>query len=120
MLARLFASSVPYCRGGWMDWKKSLDDTPQACRVVCGSRRSSSALTRHRTEATELVLQQLALQPEALARALHDGAARRRFTAHEQRYAEDTLVRHDGNFTGRPIGHDVEQRETMDVVGKYT
>ena len=52
----------------------------------------------HRPEALELVFQNLGLQPVAVTCALHDGAAGRGFTAHEQRYAEDALVADDGDL----------------------
>ena len=63
-----------------------------------------------RTEAPELALEQFGLEPHAVPRALHDGAAGRGVAAHEQRNAEDAFVAHDGDFGRRAVLHDVEQR----------
>src|ERR1700682_3506300 len=64
-----------------------------------------------RTETPELILKQIGLEPESVPRALHHRAAGRGLAAHEQGYAENTLVTYDGNFSGRAILHDVEQRK---------
>src|ERR1700738_2187279 len=64
-----------------------------------------------RSETPELILEQFGLEPESVPRALHHRAAGRGLAAHEQGYAENTLVTYDSDFSGRAILHDVEQRK---------
>src|ERR1700724_2427780 len=64
-----------------------------------------------RTETPELILEQSGLEPESVPGALHHRATGRGLAAHEQGYAEDTLVAYDGNFSGRAILHHVQQRK---------
>jgi hypothetical protein len=55
-----------------------------------------------RTETPELILEQSGLEPESVPGTLHHRAAGRRLAAHEQGYAEDTLVTDDSNFSDAP------------------
>src|SRR6202521_59477 len=50
-----------------------------------------------RAETPELILEQSGLEPESMPGALHHRAAGRGLAAHEQGYAENTLVTYDGN-----------------------
>ena len=45
-----------------------------------------------------------------MPRALHDGAAGRRVTTHEQGYAQDAFVANDGDLGRCAILHHIQQR----------
>src|SRR6202521_577599 len=64
-----------------------------------------------RSETPELILEQFGLEPESVPGALHHRAAGRGLAAHEQGYAEDTLVAYDRDFSGCAILHDIEERK---------
>src|SRR6202158_5835276 len=81
-------------------------------RHLCDQRLGVAQQEVHRrTETPELILKQSGLEPESVPRALHHSAAGRGLAAHEQGYAQNTLVADDGNFSGRAILHDVQQRK---------
>ena len=59
----------------------------------------------------EFLLEAIAREAVRVAGALHDGAARRGFAAHEQRHANGAFVAHHGDFRRRAILHHIEQRD---------
>ena len=63
-----------------------------------------------RIAAPEFFFQNARVEPVGLPRALHDGATRRRFAAHEQRHADHALMADDRDFSGRAVLHHIEQR----------
>jgi nitrogen-specific signal transduction histidine kinase len=64
----------------------------------------------HFAVAIEFLLEPVAGQAIGVAGALHDGAARRGLAAHEQRDPDGAFIADHGDFGGRSILHDVQQR----------
>src|ERR1039457_4015341 len=80
-------------------------------RHVRDQRRGITPQKLHgRTKTAELIAEQFGLEPEAVSSALYHRTAGRRVATHEQRNAENALVANKRDFSGRPIFHDVEQR----------
>ena len=75
---------------------------------------------QHRTGPVELVLEQLPAHAKAHASALHDRAAGRGLTAHEQRYPDDAFVAGTTAISAEAPSSITYSSDTMEVVEKYT
>src|ERR1700722_13462383 len=66
---------------------------------------------QHGTGTIEFPSQKLRIESKTLTCTLNDCTAGSGFTSHELGYPHDALIAYEGNFRGRAIFHDIEQRD---------